>query len=232
MALEETILRTKPQYWTAAVFHDTAKGLIFKGWMPTAKVSWSKFLDRVMALPSYSRAKPYYWDGARWVNDRSGNSAVFMGEVTVGALERRSPLPVGRYWQDIFAKQAADWNAWLAPALASGTVTIENAEHFQADPLRDGSWLPGGPSGDLNVIADRTWVLFNVVRPVDWPAVKLGFPTIATQDVQQSSDTADNPPGPTPGEEIKEALLDNVVKPAMWIGGGYLLLKLLLSSRK
>ncbi len=243
MALAETVLRTSPQYWTAAVYNDTASGLIFKGWMPTAKVTWSKFLDRVMALPRNSRTMPYYWDGYRWVNDKTGNSAVFMrvsgetvdvrsSEKLVGALERRNPLPPGRYWQDIFLRQAKDWNAWFPAPLADGTLVVEKVERFTPDPWADGSWLPGGPTGDLNVIGDRTWVLFRITRPVAWPATKLGFPTIADQSVQASADTIQNPPVPTPVEEIRDALLDNVVKPALYIGGGYLVIKLLLGLRK
>lgn len=137
-------------------------------------------------------------------------------------LQRKNPLPPGRYWQDIFARQANDWNAWLAPVLRSGDVTIERVEHFNADPLHDGSWLPGGASGDLNVIGDRTWVLFNVVNPVDWPATKLGFPTIAEKEVQSSADTATNPPGPTVAEEIAEAAANAAkkaaddLKPLLW----------------
>lgn len=137
-------------------------------------------------------------------------------------LQRKNPLPPGRYWQDIFARQANDWNAWLAPALRSSSVTIERVEHFNADPLHDGSWLPGGPSGDLNVIGDRTWVLFNVIKPVDWPAIKLGFPTIADKTVQSSSDTITSPPVPTITEEIGTAVSDAAnkavteLKPLLW----------------
>ncbi len=260
MALAETVLRTTPQYWTAAIYKQVpGRGLVFQGWMPTAKLSWNAFLGRLSSLGASAQTMPYYWDGARWVNDRSGNTTAFFhmsGEETqdarrkvqnagasaplatcdlqlqVGALQRANPLPPGRYWQDIFAKQANAWNAWLAQALKSGAVTIEKVEHFNRDPLHDGSWLPNGPTGELEVIGDRTWVLFNVVRPVDWPATKLGFPTIADATVQQSSDTVLNPPGPTPADEIKEVLLDSVVKPAMWIGGGYLAIKLLLGLRR
>jgi hypothetical protein len=145
----------------------------------------------------------------------------------IGKLERKSPLPVGRYWQDIFEKQAHDWDLWLQQHEVEGpnrsptsddSVSLEKFEFFRADPLRDGSWLPEAFDPNAGRINSRMWVLFNVLKPVDWPATKLGFPTIADQTVQTSADTADNPPGPSPIDEVKDAVVD-AVKPVLWVAG-------------
>lgn len=219
--LDNWTLRTTPQWWTAAVYRRVAgKGLLFQKWLPATRSKWNDFMGVQLSYPSsdgYLLVPYYYNDG--WRRD-TGEAPRFSGEA--GKLERRNPLPPGRYWQDIFDKQAGDWNAWLAAHSSgqvgdtSGDVIIERAEHFTPDPLRDGSWLPAALQPDnAGKIAGRVWVLFRVVRPVDWPAVKLGFPTIADDSVQQSSDTVDNPPGPTPTEEIAEAV-EKVTSPLLW----------------
>lgn len=139
-------------------------------------------------------------------------------------LERRSPLPVGRYWQDIFQKQAVDWDNWVSPKLKDGSVAIVKLEHFREDPLHDGSWLPDIFDPNAGRIAARTWVLFDVLKSVDWPATKLGFPTIAG-NVQSSSETAQNPPGPSPVQEIGDAVSEAAeaaakhLKTGLWIAG-------------
>jgi len=232
MATNEIDLRTKPRYWTAAVWQKVpGRGLIFQGYMPAVNATWPKFLDRLMQLPRDRQTRSYHWDGRQWKLDH--NSVI--GADLIGAIERRSPLPPGRYWQDIFNKQAPDWNAWVA-AHASGSigdtskdVVIEKVERFRRDPLRDGSWLPEilAPE-NAGTIPDRMWVLFRVQRPVPWPATKLGFPTIA-EGVQSSADTAENPPGPTPGEELEDAAM-RVVRPVLLFAGGLLAIKVLLSS--
>jgi hypothetical protein len=138
------------------------------------------------------------------------------GAPRIAGIERKSPLPKGRYWQDIFEKQASDWNAWLAPNLQSGAVQIVKVERFKSNPLQDGSWLPEPLQPDnAGTIPARMWVLFDVVTPVAWPAVQLGFPTIADKGVTTSDDTAQNPPGPSIPEEIGTAAA-GLVKPIVW----------------
>lgn len=142
-------------------------------------------------------------------------------ELDTGKLQRQNPLPPGKYWQDIFEKQSEAWNNWVVEAQKSGSVEILKVERFKADPLHDGSWLPEVLQPDnAGTISARMWVLFKVIKPVDWPATKLGFPTFA-DDAVTSSDTATNPPGPSPVEEIGQAVQSAVdsIKPVLWIAG-------------
>ena len=240
-------LMTTPNYYTFAVFVRDSRGVTFQRWTPAVKLTWMQMQEKLMSFPLSNPVMTYYWNGSRWLNYRPGNT--ISGQLSaisdqlsansdqraelVGALERHNPLPPGRYWQDIFEKQGLDWTAWVQPKIADGSVVIEKVERFTIDPLHDGSWLPAPLQPDnFAAIAPRVWVLFHVTRPVEWPAVKLGFPTIADDAVKTSADTATNPPGPSPGKEIADALLDNVVKPALYLGGAYLALKLLLNLRR
>lgn len=239
MALDTRTVMTSPIYWTAAIYqYEPSRGYVFKGYMPTVRATRGAFLEREMRLQEstpgkYTKTYPFYWDGRAW-NREHQTSGFKMGAepIAIGALERRSPLPPGRYWQDIFEKQARDWSAWVLPNIDAGTVKILKDEHFKADPLRDGSWLPDVLApGSPGKIAERSWFLFEVLKPVDWPATKLGFPTIAHPEVKSSADTALNPPGPTPLDEIGEGLKD-VLVPVATLGGLYLGIKLLLALRK
>lgn len=243
MAIDEIKLRTEPRYWTAAVWESKPGGLMWKGYTPAVRVSWPKFVDRLMGLPRNTQTRSYYWDGKKWVLDVDaviGND----GTLEIGKLERKSPLPPGRYWQDIFPKQDAAWTSWVVENANLDTtkpdpskpVVIEKVERFRPDPLRDGSWLPEVLQPEsAGRITGRMWVLFRVLRPVPWPSVDLGFPTVAEGDVQTSADTAQNPPGPSPAEEVGEALkgaAGAVLKPAAAVLGVWLGLKVLLSLRK
>lgn len=240
MALAETIVRRQPLYWTAAIYRRRPGSAWYAdGYMPTVKASWNKFLDRQMELDrqalasgTYVKIYPFYWDGSKWVRD-FGDGRRVSGDAAaiIGALERRSPLPVGRYWQDIFGKQARDWSDWVLPKLDDGSVKIVREEFFRADPLRSGEWLPDVLRPGPGVIPERSWFLFDVVRPVDWPATKLGFPTIATSDVKTSADTAVNPPGPSPLEEIGDAV-KGVTTPLIVLGGLFLGFKVLQAFKK
>lgn len=96
-------------------------------------------------------------------------------------LERRNPLPAGRYWQDFFGKQRQFFINWREQAKPHVKVLSTEAHEAtdQSEP--------------------RDWVLFETDAPLPWDAAQLGFPTIAGPQVQSSSDTVQRPdPEPTP----------------------------------
>lgn len=103
------------------------------------------------------------------------------------ALERRDPLPPGRYWLDLFPplvpgrpdgrKHFAEW-----VKEHTGAVLIESTESFASTPPRE-------------------FVIFRTSRSVPWGRHMgdvLGFPTIAPSSgagaVRSSSDTVQRPP--------------------------------------
>jgi hypothetical protein len=104
----------------------------------------------------------------------------FLSPASVGALERRNPLPPGRYWVDVPDPKAAAFEAWRSRNGAS--IIVEATERRE---------------GDVPV----TWTLFRTTAPVPWEGP--GIPTIATADVKSAEDTAQRPaPEPDPLTKI------------------------------
>jgi hypothetical protein len=123
----------------------------------------------------------------------------------LGAIERRNPLPVGKYWVDVFEKDQAAFRAWLTAN--RGSVQAQTTESFPANE--------GGPA--------RDWYLFSVTAPVTWNGP--GFPTIAGPGVQTSADTAERPqPEKDPTDKLSDylkKLADDAEKAKntiLWVG--------------
>jgi hypothetical protein len=97
------------------------------------------------------------------------------------AIERRNPLPPGRYWVDTFEPKRTDFRVWLD----------KNAEYVHVENRKEYLDPPG------------TWYLFSVSEPVHWDGP--GLPTIATEEIQSHEDTAQKPPPEPSGLEQIEA---------------------------
>lgn len=92
-------------------------------------------------------------------------------------IERRRPLPVGRYWADIFPQNRPAFEAWR-------NVNATRAR-LEATEFKEGSG--GAP--------DHDWVLFSTSAETLWPDDVLGFaPNRADSSVATSDDTAQKPP--------------------------------------
>lgn len=98
-------------------------------------------------------------------------------------IERRNPLPIGRYWIDIFDSGNAAWQGWLASN--ASTVRVESTQDFDASG-----------TSVLNTTAPaRRFIIFVTTAPTPWPPnMGIGLPTIADSDVNQSDDTVVKPP--------------------------------------
>jgi hypothetical protein len=94
--------------------------------------------------------------------------------VGVGAMQRANPLPIGKYWVDVFTPQEGAFRDWLQRNKAN--VVVTTTETF--DPI--------------DSYEGRVWRLFEVRAPVTWEGP--GFPTIATPDIKSSDDTVQRPP--------------------------------------
>jgi len=112
-------------------------------------------------------------DGVRVCPDTGTLDA--SGNPKPNTLEKRVPLPAGRYWVDIFGKNIPVAQAWFKAFKDLG-VHVETTEHFQATELP-------------NI---REWYLFTYTPtngvPVTWDDT-LGYPTIADKSVKSSGDT-------------------------------------------
>lgn len=97
-------------------------------------------------------------------------------------LERRNPVPPGRYWLDVFPPNIATITAWTR---ANKNVRVVSTEFFDTTP-------------------PRQWLMFDVASPVQFDQLTFGFPTVVKQapdvakdgkpidtKVKTSADTAD-----------------------------------------
>jgi hypothetical protein len=130
------------------------------------------------------------------------------------AIERRNPLPAGRYWIDISKEPVplGTWQGFLAAS--SGFVHVDSTED---DPA-------------------YSWFLFTTTKPLVWPE-GIGSPNIADQSVTSRSDTVDRPDPepdftdqiPTPGQLI--AGVSGTAKLVVWVLVGAVVVKLLSGRR-
>lgn len=119
-------------------------------------------------------------------------------------VERRRPLPAGRYWIDITPKDRKAWDIWRDGMKDIPSVTIEKTEHFEAG---ESGWNPFG-EGDLPEYPERDFVIFSLSSPnLAWEAAGLKSPTIAPAEIQGSADTVNRPPPePSATEQIASAV--------------------------
>lgn len=135
-------------------------------------------------------------------------------------LERRSPLPVARYWVTAFGEKEPALAAYLHLHSRQGSAQVTVTEHI--DETSD------HPAGSFFV--------FIIKRPdmVTWNAELFGFPNLAGADITSLADTVDRPDMPGDGFDaigdfVKEAAgaAGDVVKAvaalALGFGGLWLL---------
>ena len=134
------------------------------------------------------------------------------------ALERRNPVPAGRYWVDVFDQTSTHpatkgqntqtaFRDWLRRNAA--TVKIDSTQSFDTKPARD-------------------FYIFRVTAPTLWEGP--GFPEVAPAAVQSSADTVQRPdPEKDPLDQLGDALDDvggatSSLILAVAVGAGALLL--------
>ena len=123
------------------------------------------------------------------------------------ALERRNPLPPGRYWIDVFGDNRPRFTTWARQQKASVKVRVTES--------------------DVNSEPPREWHLFDVSAPVPWDAQTFGFPTVAEPEVQTSQDTVQRPP-PEPEPDLSHVL--PTPSDLATVGGGLGMLALIIAG--
>lgn len=116
---------------------------------------------------------------------------------SIGAVERRNPLPPGRYWIDVFGADIEPFDMWLKGNGAIGFVDVLSTEFFDGQPAVP-PFLDARPA--------RNWILFRVNAHTPFNQIEFGFPTIAGNDINTSSDTAQRP-DPEEGPNLARILL-------------------------
>lgn len=134
----------------------------------------------------------------------------------LGKLERRSPLPGGQYWIDVFGLNIPRADTWFKAFSGLG-VHVDATQHFEAS----------------SVPQVRNWYKFTYTPvnaiPVVWDST-LGFPTIADDTITASEDTVQRPDLPLDAItslsdwfDKTEQSLGKVTTIAIIIAGGYAL---------
>jgi hypothetical protein len=101
----------------------------------------------------------------------------------VGVLERRNPIPAGRYWMDATGDPAIDkLDAWLVAH--TDTVRVVTSEFDR------------GSAGPFSNPTPVQFVIFQVSAPTRSDGLP-SYPNIATPDIQTSADTVQRPPPET-----------------------------------
>lgn len=133
------------------------------------------------------------------------------------AVERRDPVPPGRYWVYLDKEEIPTWAKWLEQFPGSVRVI---ATEVQAITPHGVIWAI---KPDLEIIktAVGEWILFDVLRPVPW--VGFGFPTIVTDpNVKGTSDVMTAPVPEDSVDRIKNLVL---------LGGAIYIVGMLLSRK-
>lgn len=121
---------------------------------------------------------------------------------SVGVLERRNPIPPGRYWMDPTGNPAIDKvDAWLAEH--NTTVVLTASEYDD------------GEQGRVFKDPPTQFVIFEVKQPTPSNGLP-SFPNVAPPEIQSMADTVRRPP-----PEKIPGILDTLAMP--FEGAGLLL---------
>lgn len=143
------------------------------------------------------------------------------------AVERKDPLPPGRYWVFLYPAEIDTWQAWVRRNAPN--VAVRASERQTVTP--DNPLWGMTPSGDIIEDAAGEVVLFDVIAPVAW--IGFGFPTIvksvgmSPSDIQQALLETATAPDP---EEGIIAQGFRTLQGALLIGGALYLAVMLLHS--
>ena len=134
------------------------------------------------------------------------------------ALERRDPLPAGRYWQFLLEDEGPAWAKWTHDH--SSTVRVIATERkMKLSPYRPAIMVT---RPDLSIIMEEggAWVLFDVLAPTPW--VGLGYPTIVTDPTITRSEQVEQAPAPQPDDQLAREVWGRVSELLFWTGVVYL----------
>lgn len=111
----------------------------------------------------------------------------------LGALERRSPLPAGRYAIDVVGDNSTKMTSWLASN--KGQVRVESTEMTEGD----------------DEASTITRYSFITSAPVTWPATTFGYPDIVTTNPADATSPVPtvNAPGPKTAKPTSSGITDN-----------------------
>ena len=135
------------------------------------------------------------------------------------AVERRDPLPPGRYWIYVLEDELEDWDEWARDH--SGAVHVVASERQTTLSPYTPAVMATRPDGSIIMDAAGAWILFDVMAPTPW--VGFGFPTIVTDPTITRSEQIVQAPAPDPDDQLAKDVWDEVKGLVLLAGGIYLL---------
>jgi hypothetical protein len=120
-------------------------------------------------------------------------------------IERRRPLPVGRYWIDVFSSKQPSWEAWRETFVSPGDAVVEHTESFEENE--------GGEA--------RDFVIFRTMKQLVWPDTDMQIPVnTAGTEIQSSADTVQRPDAPkSPLDQISTGFSETLKTMSFVVGG-------------
>lgn len=144
-----------------------------------------------------------------------------------GVMERRDPLPAGRYWIYIDDSEVTRWKEWVSASEGRVKVVVTEAQKAIS------SWIPAvfATRWDLSIITsiEGYWILFDVLSPIKW--VGFGYPTtVIDPAIRSATDISTAPPPAAEWNPIGELLGE--VKWLLFAAGGLYLASKILTLPK
>jgi len=143
------------------------------------------------------------------------------------ALERRDPLPPGRYWIYVLEDELEDWSEW-SRAHAATVHVVASEQKTKLAPFTPAVFAT---RWDGSIIMDGAgaWFLFDVSAPTPW--VGFGFPTIVTDMTIRRSTDVEAAPEPEPDGQLGSDLWGEI-KGLVFFGGAIALVAAFIGRPK
>jgi hypothetical protein len=103
------------------------------------------------------------------------------------AVEKRDPLPPGRYWVTLHPEEIETWYAWVERNRPNVHVINNEVQTVTPDSF---IWAVT-PFGEVIKEAKAYWIVFEVKAPVAW--IGFGYPTIAGPRIESTTDVIQAP---------------------------------------
>lgn len=158
-----------------------------------------------------------------WERSRRESSSGSLQQRRLVAVERRDPVPPGRYWIFVKPNELDQWHSWVTGSAGKVKTVVSETQLRSPDgwlwAAKPEAILPG--TDGIIRESGGEWVLFDVLAPYPW--VKLGLPTIVTDPTIRSSTDVITAPAPSTEDPSVSALRNLVFTAGLfWLASSWL----------
>lgn len=143
------------------------------------------------------------------------------------AVERRDPVPPGRYWIFLMKDETEAWRAWTELHRNAVKVVLTEPQ-LGLDPHQSAIFAT---RPDLSIIKEHVgdYVVFDVLAPVPW--IGFGFPTIVPKGELPTANQTGSGPEPVDTDLNPIGAIFDQLKTLLFLGGAIYLGAALLRRR-